>query len=416
MNVLVVGSGGREHSLCWKLRQDPKVNKLYCAPGNPGTADIGENVAIGTNEFDSLIDFAKTNDIKLVVVGPEDPLSEGLADAFEKQGIIVFGPCREAAQLESSKLFAKEIMMAAGSPFARFKEFTDKIKAAQYCASLGVPIVIKANGLAAGKGVCVCLDESEVKPSLDFVFDQLKSDLVLIEEYLEGVEASYIIAANNHDIVPMASSHDYKRIFDGQVGPNTGGMGSVSPTSHLTSAQEEWVLENIMKPVIKELNKRGIPFKGFLYAGLMISPKGDISVIEFNIRMGDPECQSILRRMQGDLAQLLYGLATDSQTLPPITWDDRSCVCVVNSAEGYPGTVVKGDEISGIDEAEKLDEIVVFQSGTRTDEENRLLTNGGRVLSVTSLGKNLEEAKNQAFAGVAKVQFRGRHHRNDIGD
>ncbi|MFC1886298.1 phosphoribosylamine--glycine ligase [Thermodesulfobacteriota bacterium] len=416
MKILVVGSGGREHTLCWKLAQSSSVKKLYCAPGNPGTAKVAENVAIDGNDIGKLVHFAKTHDIDLVVVGPEDPLSIGLADVLEKEGVIVFGPCREAARMESSKRFAKQIMEAAGVPFAKYKEFTTKTEAADYCASLSTPIVIKANGLAAGKGVCVCLEESEVGKSLDFVYDELKSDLVLIEEYLEGVEASYIIAANNNKIVPMASSHDYKRLLDGQMGPNTGGMGSVSPTSHLTAEQEAWVLDHIMKPVLAALNNRGIPFKGFLYAGLMISPEGEISVVEFNVRMGDPECQSIIRRMEGDLAALLYGLATNSEVLPDIRWDDRTSVCIVASAEGYPGSVAKGDEIVGIDEAEQLDDIVVFYAGAGVDENDRLLTNGGRVLSVTSLGKNLSEAKQAAFSGLERVRFRGRHFRKDIGN
>ena len=417
MNVLVIGSGGREHALAWKLAQSASVSKVFCAPGNPGMRQIAECVDIPASAIDQLVEFAKEESIGLTVVGPEQPLSEGLSDAFQSNGLTVFGPTRRGAQLESSKHFAKEVMQAAGVPTAGYHLVNDRKAAEEYLSTHPAPIVLKADGLAAGKGVCVCLSDEEIPAALDHIFDALQADRVVIEEYLAGVEASFIVATDGKQVVPMASSHDYKRLLDGQLGPNTGGMGTVSPTPHLKPEQEAWVLENVMRPVMAELAKREIDFCGFLYAGLMISPAGEIKVLEFNVRMGDPECQSIMRRLDGDLFELLYGLASGDQSVAETWkchWRAQSAVCVVSAAQGYPGSVVKGDLISGIDQAQQVSDVVVFHAGTDL-KEGELVTNGGRVLGVTCLGDGLEQARLAAYKAVDMIQFKGQQVRRDIG-
>ncbi len=420
MKALVIGSGAREHAFSWGLRQSSKLTELFCAPGNPGISKVAKILPIPVDKIDDLLAFAKENKIDLTVVGPEYPLSLGIVDAFRDAGLRIFGPIKAAAAIEGSKSFAKDIMTSAKVPTARHETFLDEKRARSYCQSNGAPIVLKADGLAAGKGVCVCTENDQIETALNFIFGELGADKVVIEDFLEGVEASFIVAVSESHIVPMASSHDYKRLLDNQRGPNTGGMGSVSPTSHLTVAQEEWTVENIIKPTLNELKRRNIPFTGFLYAGLMISPKGDISVVEFNARMGDPECQSIMRRFKGDFFELLFALSSDYSNsgsnipLPPVSWSKETAVTIVASSYGYPSEVRKGDEIFGLEQAAQLSDIVVFHGGTSVNSTGSLVTAGGRVLSVTSLGQGVEDARHKAYRAADMVQYNGMHVRRDI--
>jgi phosphoribosylamine---glycine ligase len=353
MKVLVIGSGGREHALCWALRRSPSVDKLLCAPGNPGTGLVAETLPVAVDDIQGLIKTAREHQVDLTVVGPEQPLSLGLADSFLEAGLRVFGPCQNAARIESSKSFAKEIMVAAKVPTAGYRTFEERAELESYLSACRLPIVLKADGLAAGKGVIICATRAEGAVAVGQLYAKGRQAKVLAEDFLEGEEVSYIVATNGKEVVPMASSHDYKRIYDGQRGPNTGGMGSVSPSPRLSSVQEEEVIEHVVRPVLCELERRGSPFCGFLYAGLMLDRQGGIKVLEFNARCGDPESQAIMRRVDFDLAQLLLGLAADVRgpsrpVLPKTAWLRESAVCVVLAAEGYPGEVKTGDEISGI--------------------------------------------------------------------
>ncbi len=418
MKVLVIGAGGREHALCWKLRQSPLVSQLYCAPGNPGTKQWGKNVPLKVDDLEGLSEFATREGITLTVVGPEYPLSCGIVDHFRSRNLPIFGPTKAAACLEGSKSFSKEIMVAAGVPTARSETFTDKVKARQFIEQNGAPIVLKADGLAAGKGVFVCLSLDEAYKGLDSLFSEFKDPKVLIEQFLAGVEVSYIVATDGERVLPFAPSHDYKRIFEDDKGPNTGGMGTVCPTPRFTEEQGRWAAEHVIQPVLQEMKKRGTPFSGFLYAGLMISPEGKINVLEFNARMGDPECQSILRKLDSDLFQLLASLSgvRDVGAVPTkLKWRDGSAVCVVLAAEGYPGTVRSGDPIEGIELTQMIPDCVVFQAGTSEAQNGGVCTAGGRVLNVTAVGDTVEEARLRAYKGCDLIQYRGRQVRRDIG-
>lgn len=416
MKVLVIGSGGREHAMVWKLAQSPQVTEVLCAPGNPGTAELGRNIPVPVDDLVGLVDLAEREGVALTVIGPEYPLSLGLVDRFEACGLRVFGPTQIAAQLESSKSFAKEVMTAAKVPTARYEAFDNREEARQYLLRQSGPIVLKADGLAAGKGVCVCHTISEAEIALDWLFDEFAPARVIIEEFLEGVEASYIAAVNDAVIVPFASSHDYKAIFDGNQGPNTGGMGTVSPTPHLSPAQEQQVLQTVIEPVVAELRRREMPFRGFLYAGLMIAPDGRITVLEFNARMGDPEGQVILRRMQSDLFELLMILTDpDGAQIPQQSWSDMSAVCVVMASAGYPQQPRYGDEIIGLTDLAEDNCWEAFQAGTKLNEEGVLVTAGGRVLNITAIGPDLSTARTKAYEGVSRVRFAGQQYRLDIG-
>ncbi len=352
------------------------------------------------------------------MVGPEYPLSCGIVDHFKAQGLPIFGPTKAAAALEGSKSFSKQVMEAAGVPTARSETFTDKVKARKFIEEQGAPIVLKADGLAAGKGVFVCLTLEEAFKGLDSLFSEFKDPKVLIEQFLSGVEVSFIVATDGERILPFAPSHDYKRIFENDKGPNTGGMGTVCPTPRFTDEQGRWTVENVIQPVLREMKKRGTPFAGFLYAGLMISPEGKINILEFNARMGDPECQSILRKLDSDLFQLLAALSgVSSVGAAPDTlkWRKGAAVCVVLASEGYPGTVRSGDLIEGMDLATMVPECVVFQAGTSEAKTGGIQTSGGRVLNVTAVGDTLEEARQRAYKGCDLIQFRGRQIRRDIG-
>ncbi|MCL4121432.1 UNVERIFIED_CONTAM: hypothetical protein GTU68_051088 [Idotea baltica] len=412
MKVLVIGSGGREHTLCWKLKQSEKVDKIYCAPGNPGISEIAENIPYKVDDIENLVNFAIENKIDLTIVGPEDPLSKGISDEFIKNNLKVFGPQQKPAQIESSKKFAKEIMIAAGVPTAFYESFDNLEDLENYINEKGAPIVLKADGLAAGKGVFVCLTKEEAIDGARILFNEFSSEKVLAEQYLEGKEASVFIASDGKKIVPLGSAHDYKRIFDNDEGANTGGMGTVSPTPNITKEQEEWIIENVSKPVIEELNKQGMPFCGFLYAGLMISPEGKIDVIEFNCRFGDPEAQSVLRRLDTDLFDILYSLSGGDLNLPEIKWKDDSCVCLVLASKGYPQTSSKDDLITGLDHTNN-EEVVVFHAGTK-ENNGKIFTNGGRVLNITAMASNQKEAREKAYKALESIDFDGKQYRTDI--
>ncbi len=410
--VLVIGNGGREHALCWKLQQSKAVSKIFCAPGNPGTGTVAENVSIAVNEIEKLAEFAEQHKIDLTIVGPELPLTLGIVDCFRERGLRVFGPTQAAAQLEGSKSFAKSVMVASSVPTAGYAEFTTREAAEEWLGQHPEPVVLKADGLAAGKGVFVCLDASQRSEALQGLFGELQCSKVIAEQFLEGREASLIVATNGRDVLSLAPAHDYKRIGDGDRGPNTGGMGTVSPTPHLTEEQAAWSIQHVIRPVLKEMERRGMPFQGFLYAGLMISSSGKVSVLEFNARLGDPETQSIMRRLDSDLFELLFGLVSGNATAP--RWKSEAAVCVVLAAAGYPGAVAKGDEITGIEFAQSMPGAVVFHAGTALAERGRLVTSGGRVLNVTAIGKDIDEARSRVYRAADMIQFRGRQLRRDI--
>lgn len=417
MNVLVVGSGGREHALCWQLRRAPSVQRLFVAPGNPGMEREAERISIGIGEIEKLRDFAIQAKIDLTVVGPEYPLTLGIVDRFREAGLAIFGPTATAARLEGSKSFAKEVMAAAGVPTARFTILSNEAAGLEWLRKHGAPIVLKSDGLAAGKGVFVCATLPEAEAGLRALFHEMQATCVVAEEMLSGPEASFIVATDGERFVPMAPAHDYKRIGDNDAGPNTGGMGAVCPTPHLTQEQARWAEVHVIEPMLREMRQRGTPFTGFLYAGLMIDPVKGVKVLEFNARFGDPECQGVMRRFTGDLAKLLLGLSGGhgAEGEDPIGWRRESSVTLVMAADGYPSEPRLGDEIEGIEFAEMLPEVVVFHAGTDRRGDGKLVTNGGRVLSITAIGETLDGARSQAYKGADMIQFRGRQLRRDIG-
>jgi len=415
MKVLVVGADGRSHALAWRLKQCESVTELYIAPGNPGSKEIATPVAIGVNDISALCQWAKETKIDLTVVSPEDPLSRGIVDVFKENGLRIFGPTKSCAKLESSKEFSKKIMIEAGVPTPESIVCVGEEETRRVCRERGVPLVLKSDGLAAGKGVVVCKTEDEVSAGIAFLCGELGAQRVLVEECLIGVEASFIVAADGERIVPFPTSHDYKRIYDGNQGPNTGGMGAVSPTRFLSAEQEQFVIDHIVAPVLRRMSERGDRYLGFLYAGLMIPADGKPRVIEFNCRFGDPECQPVMRRVEGDLAQLLTALC-DGTELPPLKISPLHSVCIVHAAEHYPATPTKGDVISGIDTAQSIDNVVVFQAGTKEGPSGEILTDGGRVLAVTAIAPSVEDALRTAYEASDKINFRGRQMRRDIGE
>jgi phosphoribosylamine---glycine ligase len=415
MKVLIVGNGAREHALAWKVSQSPRVEKVFASPGNPGMASSATCIDYSVDDIPGLLDFAKQEQIDLTIVGPEYPCSLGIVDQFIEAGLAIFGPHQKAAQLETSKGFAKEIMTAAGVETAKYREASSFAEAQQIVAEFSRPVVLKADGLAAGKGVVICREESEVQEGLEYLFQKLDSDSIVIEEFIKGVEASFIVATDGTTVIPLATSHDYKRIGDGNMGPNTGGMGSLSPTPYLVQGAEQELVDTIIKPVLREMQKRGIPFQGFLYAGLILPQDGKPSVIEFNVRLGDPEAQSILRRWQSDILTDIEALLAGNATENQITWLTESAACIVKASQGYPASSRKGDVISGISAAEEMPDVVVFHAGTALDEKDQLVTNGGRVLSVTAVGGNAEEALQKAYKGADLISFPGEQSRRDIG-
>ena len=413
MKVLIIGSGGREHAIAWKIKQSDQLTELFVAPGNPGIAAIAECVDIKVDKIDQLLEFAQSKEIDFTIVGPELPLTLGIVDRFQEAGLKVFGPTKAAAELEGSKSFAKEIMQSAAVPTADYQELTSLPDLLEYLKQNPAPIVLKADGLAAGKGVFVCLSDEDAEAAARKLFQDFEAEKVVAEQYLTGVEASFIVATDGENVYSLASSHDYKRINDGDQGPNTGGMGTVSPTPRLSEAQEAVVVDTVIKPVLAEMKKRGSTYQGFLYAGLMISEQGKVNVIEFNARLGDPETQVIMARMQSDFLSFLMDIESGSESVQS-DWSNESAVCVVLAAEGYPVNVVKGDEITGINLAEQMPGTIVFQAGTGM-QDGKLVTAGGRVLAAVSTGATLEQAIQNTYRASDCIQFRGQQKRRDIG-
>jgi phosphoribosylamine--glycine ligase len=418
MKVLVIGGGGREHAIVWKLSQSKSVDKIYCCPGNAGIADIAECIDTSQDDFRALLDFVKYEWIDLTIVGPEMPLSKGIVDLFEKEGRRILGPTRAAAQLESSKVFSKDLMRSHGIPTADYKVFTSYLHAEEYVKFKGAPIVIKADGLAAGKGVFVAATVDEAMDALRQIMKEKAfgkaGDRVLIEDCLRGEEASFMAFTDGKTIVPMVSSQDHKRIHNNDKGPNTGGMGAYSPAPVITGQLQEVVMEKIMKPTVRALKAEGIPYKGILYAGLMID-KGRPYVLEFNCRFGDPETQPVLSRLQSDLMEVAMAVTNERLSEIKIEWKKDPSVCVVLSAEGYPGRYKKGDPITGIEEANRLQDVHVFHAGTAFKDSD-VVTAGGRVLGVTATGESISAAKKRAYEAIRKIHFRGMHYRTDIAD
>ncbi|HEX2649848.1 MAG TPA: phosphoribosylamine--glycine ligase [Burkholderiales bacterium] len=416
MKLLVIGAGGREHAIAWKLAQSPKVQKVYVAPGNGGTAtETGvENVPLSS--FAELISFAKKEQIHLTVVGPEAPLAEGIVDAFQEAGLRIFGPTRAAAQLEASKDFAKQFMVRHGLPTASHATFSRVDEAKSYIDRHGAPIVVKADGLAAGKGVVVAQTAAEAKAAIDsMLVDQRFGEAgarVVIEEFLEGEEASFMVIADGKHALPLATSQDHKRLRDGDRGPNTGGMGTYSPAPIVTPQLHARVMREIIHPAIAGMAKDGTPYVGFLYAGLMIDKQGNPKTLEFNARLGDPETQPILLRLKSDLLPLIEHALEGTLDKAEADWDRRSALCVVLAAANYPEEPRKGDEIKGLPKPE--DDCRVFHAGSRLDGR-RVLTHGGRVLGVTALGDSLKRAAQRAYAAVDSIRFEGMQYRTDIG-
>jgi phosphoribosylamine--glycine ligase len=418
MNVLLIGNGGREHAIAWKLAQSKDLDKLYIASGNPGTARCGQNVPIKAEDTDKLLTFARENRVGLVVVGPEDPLAAGIVDAFESAGIKAFGPAAAAARLEADKAFAKQLMRSASIPTAEARIFDRFADAKAYIATRDEAVVVKVAGLAKGKGVFVCDDPSDgilaaEKIMCDKIFGPA-GNKIIVEDKLLGEEASILAFVDGRNIYVMESSQDHKPIGDGDTGPNTGGMGAYSPAPVVTEEIMSQITREILVPVVDSMNRNGTPYKGVLYAGIMITPAGP-RVLEFNVRFGDPETQPILMRLKSDLLQVC--LAVCDGTLEDVTlqWDPRPAVCVVMASGGYPDNYQKGKKITGLDEAEQIQDVIVFHAGTKT-QNGDIVTDGGRVLGVTALGQTIADAKIRAYQAVEKIKFEGAYYRRDIAD
>jgi phosphoribosylamine--glycine ligase len=422
MKVLVIGKGGREHALVWKLAQSPRVDRVYCAPGNAGTALEGVNVPIEGTDFDPLLRFVKKEGVGLTVVGPEEPLALGIVDAFQREGQRIFGPTREAARIEASKVFAKQLMRHADVPTSEFRVWDHPEPARHYIQTREYPVVVKADGLAAGKGVFVCSTTEEALAAIDRImvreeFGRAAGRQVVIEKRLEGEELSIQALVSGRTIVPLAPTQDHKAAFDNDRGPNTGGMGAYCPAPLATPELLGEVDSSILVPTVHALKRGRRPFRGVLYAGLMVTNQGP-RVLEFNCRFGDPEAQPLLLRLRTDLLDLLEATVEDRLgefAEAKLEWDPRPAVCVVMASQGYPGSYAKGKVITGLDEVAKLPDVKVFHAGTKL-ERGAVVTDGGRVLGVTALGATLAEAKQRAYEAVARIHFQGAHYRRDIAD
>jgi len=417
MKILIIGSGGREHSLVWKLDQSPRVSKIYCAPGNAGIGELAECVAIGATDVRELVSFAKKQKIDLTLVGPESSLTLGVVDAFEKQGLRIFGPSRKAAILEGSKVFTKKFMEDYDIPTAGFAVFRKRERAIAYVKRTGVPVVIKADGLAAGKGVIVAQTEQEAKDAIDLIMkDKVFGEAgnsVVVEDFMDGEEASFLAFTDGKTVLPLPTSQDHKPIFDGNKGPNTGGMGAYSPAPVVTRQLEKQIINKVMIPTVKGMAREGRPYKGILYAGLMIK-NGKARVVEFNCRFGDPEAQPLLMRLKTDLVDIVEAVLDGQLHRIKLDIDPRPTVCVVMASGGYPGSYEKGKVITGLNKAAKQESVVVFHAGTAL-KNKKIVTAGGRVLAVTALGKDLDAAISKAYKTVAMIKWSGSFHRTDIG-
>lgn len=417
MRVLVVGGGGREHSLVWKLRQSPRVSQLYAAPGNAGIAELAECVDISASEVRLLADFAAKQAIELTVVGPELPLTLGIVDEFEGRGLRIFGATRQAATLEGSKVFAKRLMRKHKIPTGFFQTFYRAEDAKRYIQDVGAPIVVKADGLAAGKGAVVCATVHDALDTVKRIMeDRVFGDAgarVVVEEFLTGEEASFLAFTDGETVVPMASAQDHKAVFDDDKGPNTGGMGAYSPAPVVTEAVHAKIMDQIMIPTVKAMAADGSPYRGVLYAGLMIKD-GEPKVLEFNVRLGDPETQPLFMRMESDLLPVLEAVVDQRLHEVEIRWRPEPAVCVVMAANGYPGAHDTGKPIKGLGTVARLKDVMVFHAATAR-VEGKIVTNGGRVLGVTALGKDISDAIDRAYRAVEKIHWDGAHYRTDIG-
>lgn len=433
MKVLVVGGGGREHAICWKLAQSPKVTELYCAPGNAGIADVAKCVDVSAEDIDGICSFAADKKIDLAVIGPEVPLAMGIVDRLEAAGVRTFGPNAKCSQLEASKSFTKTFLAKHGIPTAGYKEFTDKDELLKSVGIYGYPMVLKADGLAAGKGVVIAETEEAAKEAIEEMMGQrvfgAAADKIVVEEFLTGVEASMLCFVDENSIIPMESAQDYKRVFDADRGPNTGGMGTYSPSLVFTEELEEQIRERILEPTLKGFQEDGLDFKGVLFIGLMISEDGP-KVIEFNNRFGDPETQSVLARLDSDLLDIFMAVTDNKLAEAEIRWKEDKAVCVVLASGGYPGSYEKGKLITGLDDVDE--DVIVFHAGTKfasmledskcaqcADDcdmkTSAVVTSGGRVLGVTATGRTHEEAKAKAYDNVKRISFEGMQYRKDIG-
>lgn len=418
MKVLLLGSGGREHAMAWKLAQSKNLTKLYTATGNPGTAEFGENVDISNSDIDQLVAFAKDNKIELMVAGPEMPLAEGVVDAFEAAGIKAFGPCKAAAKLEADKAFAKQLMRSCSISTAEGQVFDRFSDAKIYIASRDEAVVVKAAGLAAGKGVYVCDDPADgiiaaEKIMVDEIYGEAGKQII-VEDKLLGEEASILAFVDGRNIYVMESSQDHKAVGEGDTGPNTGGMGAYSPAPVVTDKLMDHINREILVPIVDGMNRMGTPYKGVLYAGIMVTAAGP-RVLEFNVRFGDPETQPILMRLKSDLLEVMLAVCDGKLDEVTLKWDPRPAVCVVMSSAGYPGDYEKGKIITGIDKANAMDDVYVFQAGTKI-QDGKLVTNGGRVLGVTAVGADVPAAQKRAYEAVDRISFEGAYCRRDIAD
>ena len=418
MKVLIVGSGGREHALAWKIAKSPLLSKLYAAPGNAGIAELAETVPINAEDIEGLLQFARENRIDLTVVGPEAPLAAGMVDRFEAESLKIFGPSQAASQMEASKIFAKEVMARAGVPTAEFKIFDNAAEAKQYVVESEPHLVVKADGLAAGKGVVVASSCEEAVQAVTKLMEEKTLGKagagILIEERLEGEELSILVLTDGENIVPLASAQDHKRVFDLDRGPNTGGMGAYSPCPFLSNEDFHKTLEKTIRPVLRELKKEGIVYRGVLYAGLILTKNGPY-VLEYNCRFGDPETQAILPRLKSDLLAVLFEIANGKFQGETLDWDEGYALNVVLASGGYPGNYQKGFGVTGLEEFRGKEDIFVFHSGTGRNDKGEMVTNGGRVLSVTACGSSLKAAQEKAYQAVYKIRFDGVHFRKDIG-
>jgi phosphoribosylamine--glycine ligase len=426
MKVLVVGGGGREHAIAWKIGQSSRVDRVFVAPGNAGTAVDAENVDISATDISGLIQFAKQNEIGLTFVGPEAPLCDGIVDAFEDEGLKIFGPSRNAAQLENSKVFCKNVLRAADVPTADFQEFKDAESAERFIneryaeSPEDVPLVVKADGLAAGKGAIVCGTRDEALEAISIIAREKRfgnaGNKMIIEDRLKGVEASILAITDGKTIITLPPAEDHKRAHDGDAGPNTGGMGAYCPTPSIDEKMLHWVESNVLVPTVHVMKRKRTPFRGILYAGMMLTPQGP-KVLEYNVRFGDPECQPLLMRLKTDLIDIIEGTVDRRLSeIGPVEWDDRPSICVVMASEGYPEAYEKGNIIRGLEDAGKLEDVKVFHAGTRLDENGNAVTNGGRVLGITAIGDTVAGAKLKAYQAVKCIRWEGGWCRKDIAD
>jgi len=423
MRILVIGSGGREHALCWKIAKSKLCDKLYCAPGNGGISETAELVDIKADDIKGLLNFAVEKKIGLTVVGPEAALSEGIVDKFESEGLKIFGPSKSCALIEGSKVFSKELMKKLGIPTADFEVFGNAGEALKYIDGKEAPLVVKADGLCAGKGVLICRTIASARDAVNEMMVKRSfgdaANKIIIEECLEGEEASIMVVSDGKNVVPLASSQDYKRVFDGDRGPNTGGMGAYSPAAVVTGTVFKEIMDEIISPIIKEMAREGKPYKGVLYAGIMLTKEGP-KALEFNARFGDPETQVIMPRLKSDLVDLMIRSIEGRPENYSLDWDPRPCVSVVAASGGYPGNYEKGIEIKGLDSVKAMKDVIIFHAGTKsgrraTDGSGAFLTNGGRVLNVTALGSDIKDAVNNCYNALGRISFDRMHYRRDIG-